>query len=118
MGATETSRQAYSTLDKLGLRQRTVYKQIEAMEKDPRHTDLPSNADVAKALNLPINQVTPRTLELRKAGFVKVQGVKKDRVTGKTVQTLCTANPNDNRLMELVEETEEPQYAAVSWLND
>ncbi len=123
MGVTETSRESYRSLDKLGQRQRVVYKQIEIMEQRARtEKDLPSNADVARALGYPINSITPRSLELKKAGFVKVAGTKKDSVTGKSVQTLRTSSPDESRLVNILKQEAEQEDnwkpSAVSWLKD
>jgi hypothetical protein len=84
--------------------------------------DLPSNADVARALGYPINSITPRSLELKKAGFVKVAGTKKDSVTGKSVQTLRTSSPDESRLVNILKQEAEQEDnwkpSAVSWLKD
>ena len=60
----ENSRIAYeSIVQSLGPRQKTVF---EALRNNPA-----SNKTLSKRMNLPINQITPRTLELRKKGIVK-----------------------------------------------
>lgn len=123
MSVTETSREAYHSLDHLGQRQRVVYKQIEIMEQRARtEKDLPSNADVARALGYPINSITPRSLELKKAGFVKVAGTKKDSVTGKSVQTLRTSSPDESNFVSILKQEAEQEDnwkpSAVSWLKD
>ena len=123
MAVTETSRDAYHTLTKMGHKQRLVYEQIKILEARAKDSDdLPSNADVAYELGWPINAITPRALELRKGGWLRVHGVKKDKATGRTVQTLCTADPNDKHLLDLVKEEQEDdsnwEPVAVSWLND
>lgn len=43
-----------------------------------------TNADIASALNLRINEITPRTFELRKFGLVLDAGRRTCRITGNT----------------------------------
>ena len=58
------SLEAYrSIVESLGPRQQIVF---EALRNNPA-----TNKTLAKRLGLEINQVTPRTLELRKLGLVK-----------------------------------------------
>lgn len=52
-----------SIVENLGPRQQIIF---EALRNNPA-----SNKTLAKRLGLEINQVTPRTLELRKKGLVK-----------------------------------------------
>ena len=52
-----------SIIENLGPRQKIVF---EALRNNPA-----SNKTLAKRLGFEINQVTPRTLELRKKGLVK-----------------------------------------------
>lgn len=52
-----------SIIESLGPRQKIVF---EALRNNPA-----SNKTLAKRLGFEINQVTPRTLELRKKGLVK-----------------------------------------------
>lgn len=60
----DTSLEAYrSIIESLGPRQKIVF---EALRNNPA-----SNKTLAKRLGFEINQVTPRTLELRKKGLVK-----------------------------------------------
>ena len=60
----ENSLNAYQTLiQNLAPKQQIVF---EALRNNPA-----SNKTLAKRLGLEINQVTPRTLELRKKGLVK-----------------------------------------------
>lgn len=44
-----------------------------------------SNSEIAKHLNIGINQVTGRIKELRDQGFVRVAGKKRDLTTNRTV---------------------------------
>lgn len=46
-----------------------------------------TNAEIAQALALPINHVTPRCLELRQLGLVLEAGRRRCRVTGNTAKT-------------------------------
>ena len=58
------SLEAYnSIIESLGPRQQIIF---EALRNNPA-----SNKTLAKRIGLEINQVTPRTLELRKKGIVK-----------------------------------------------
>ena len=60
----ENSRMAYEEIiQSLGPRQQIIY---EALRNNPA-----SNKTLSMRMKLPINQVTPRTLELRKKGLVK-----------------------------------------------
>jgi hypothetical protein len=45
-----------------------------------------TNAEIAAALSLPINHVTPRCLELRQLGLVLESGRRRCRVTGNTAK--------------------------------
>lgn len=61
----DTSIQAYeSILPELGERQLQVLNAFRKLE-------YATNAMVAKELNLPINSVTPRSLEIRKKGLIE-----------------------------------------------
>ena len=71
------SLEAYrSIVESLGPRQQIVF---EALRNNPA-----TNKTLAKRLGLEINQVTPRTLELRKKGLVK-KCIQKNK-TGITLQ--------------------------------
>ena len=63
----------------LGKRQKVVYNFL-------KHLGPSSNIDISKKMGLPINQVTPRMLELRKKGKVVDAGTKTCEYTGKTVK--------------------------------
>lgn len=125
--ATETSRKAYRELKDLGNRQRLVYAQVKYSEAFAagRSDRLPSNADIARALDLPINEITPRTSELRRLGWIRVHGKKRDCVTQKLVQTLCTADPNDKKLIDIFADKPAAEAVAASvpgeavrWMDD
>jgi len=65
----QTSLIAYKDIKKtLGKRQQQVLSALAI----PR-----SNAEIARALHLPINSVTPRVLELRNKGLVRKAGTTK-----------------------------------------
>jgi len=75
----QTSLQAYNEITpKLGYKQRMVYSAIAEL-KSPV-----SNAELANLLLWPINCVTPRVLELRKAGLVVYAGTRICQITGHT----------------------------------
>ena len=88
MVVAETSLKAYIDLvdsGELNRRQLQVYENL-------RYLKSASNLEVATEARLPINQVTPRMLELRKVGLVVSNGKRPCRVTGKTV---CVWQPAD-----------------------
>lgn len=59
----QTSLEAYIGLTNIGQRQAQVYYALKELGKA-------NNLMIAKKLNLPINQVTPRVLELRQKGII------------------------------------------------
>jgi hypothetical protein len=76
---TETSLLAYEeVLKDLGSRQQEVYFAIKQL----READ---NLTIAKYLNLPINSITPRTLELREKKLVGVAKVDLSPITHRKV---------------------------------
>ncbi len=75
----DTSMEAYkSILYGLGERQQVVYD----MFKD---IGFASNREISVALDVPINQITPRTNELVKSGLVVRRGKKLDHKTKRNV---------------------------------
>jgi DNA-binding MarR family transcriptional regulator len=62
-------------------------KHVAILNLVQKHPEL-SRADIADRLNVPINRVTPRVLELIKMGKLKVTGTTYDHKTGRNVQTL------------------------------
>jgi hypothetical protein len=76
---TETSLMAYEEVKvDLGDRQRAVYEALEVLKEA-------DNLSIARYLNLPINSVTPRTLELRKKKLVGVAKTDLSPVTNRKV---------------------------------
>lgn len=75
-----TSLFAYRTeiVPTIGTRQRVVYDEIM------RHKDV-TNTEISHFLGFPINTVTPRVNELRKAGLVCESVKRPCRITGRTV---------------------------------
>lgn len=72
----------------LGRRQRAVYEEIR---KYPNIT----NTELAAAMMMPINSITPRVKELREKGLVRL-GTKRDcKITRERV---CAWEVNDNKL--------------------
>lgn len=74
----DTSKEAFYALDNLGARQFQVYgilKQNGAM----------CNRQIAEALEIPINQITPRTNELVEAGAVEQAYKEIDEITNRRV---------------------------------
>lgn len=79
-GVQTTSLEAYRQIrPTLGRRQQQVFEFLSRV-KDA------SNSEIAHALNLPINQVTPRIYELRQKGVVADAGSRKCRRTGRNVK--------------------------------
>lgn len=79
MSVRDTSINAFREVKtELGARQHAVYNAIKTLV-------CPTNTEIAGYLTLPINQVTPRTNELVKKGYVIEYEKRKCSVTGKTV---------------------------------
>ena len=75
--ARQTSLWAHESIKQdLGRRQATVLEVIRNFPGCDNHF-------ISEKLKIPINQVTPRTLELRKMGKVKEAGQKKNIITGR-----------------------------------
>jgi hypothetical protein len=63
-GMRDTSLDAYRSIKiELGKRQQLVYNAIKTL-------GCPTNLEISRWLNIPINQITPRTNELVKLGMV------------------------------------------------
>ena len=78
---TDTSAEAFHfILNSIGRRQTAVYK---AIEKGVSMT----NSEIAVYLQLPINQVTPRTNELVKKGLVRNNGKRECNITHQKCMT-------------------------------
>jgi len=74
----DTSIDAYMGIKKeLGARQRAVFDVIG-------HLKSATNLEISNFMGLPINQVTPRTNELRKFGKVTDDGKRACTISGKT----------------------------------
>lgn len=52
-----------------------------------------TNAEIARALSVPINTITPRVLELRKMGLILDAGRRMCKVTGSTVHAWRAKHP-------------------------
>lgn len=76
----QTSRMAYDEVKKdgLGQRQEQVLDQFKYVESV-------CNGELARSLNMGINQITPRVSELREKGLVEEDHRGKDPATGRTV---------------------------------
>ena len=80
----DTSLDAWIVISQsLGPRQTLVY---QALRNNPA-----SNKTLAKRMNLPINQITPRVLELRKKNLVKKMYEEEDN--GHTAKVWGVCNP-------------------------
>lgn len=73
-----TSVEAYRSLNNLGERQRGVFGAIKDLK-------IACNSEIAVYLDMPINQITPRTNELVEAGLVEEGLRDKSPHTGKRV---------------------------------
>ncbi len=79
MSVRDTSLDAYQSIrPQLGARQQAVYDAIRTL-------GCPTNTELSRYLRLPINQITPRTNELREKGFVTECEKRTCGVTGRTV---------------------------------
>lgn len=75
-GVQETSKQAYHSLEDLSKRQRTVYENMKIIGSC-------TNLELSKFTGIPINQITPRTYELRHLGFVAEMEKRTCKVSGR-----------------------------------
>ncbi len=83
MTVTNTSLKAYHDIRVSGKLARRQYQVLENL----RYLNVATNTEVSNEAKLPINQVTPRMLELRKAGLVVQAGQRKCYITGRTCKT-------------------------------
>ena len=67
-GFSETSMEAYRSLENINQKQFKVYNTIQQIGEA-------TNSMIAEHLGWTINRVTPRCLELRKMGFVKLSKI-------------------------------------------
>ena len=75
----DTSLDSFQEIKKeLGKRQQLVYDIIKKL-------GCPTNLEMSRYSNVPINQITPRTNELVKLGFVKECEKRTCSISGKTV---------------------------------
>lgn len=88
MGTTETSKNALKEIKgKLEIRQETVMKAIKEIEEKQ---EPPTNMEIAQHLKWSINRITPRVLELRKKGKLRLKETRKCKVTNRTAMTWTT----------------------------
>lgn len=81
MSVSQTSLFAFEAVRQdLSERQRLVY---HALDPDVDY----SNTEISRLINLPINCITPRVLELRQKGLLKQHNVRLCKITGKEVMT-------------------------------
>ncbi len=72
-----TSRLAYETIKpELGDRQRAVYEEIKKLQPC-------TNMEIGHSMYVSINNVTPRTNELVKMGYVHAWGKRECKITGR-----------------------------------
>ena len=77
MGVRNTSRKAFHSLDDLGKRQRDV---LNTIWKFPYGI---CNLDISIYIEIPINQITPRTNELVNMGLVEESHRARNVITGR-----------------------------------
>lgn len=83
MSVQQTSLNAYKEMkDKIGTRQKEVLEEIRRMQNQGKDT---TNMELSYSLNREINTITPRVLELRKAGKVELSTKRKCKITGREV---------------------------------
>ena len=83
MGIVDTSLLAYADIKvELGTRQKTILDVIT-------YLGTCTNLEISKFLGLPINQVTPRVLELREKGCVELDTKRECKVSGRLVMAWC-----------------------------
>jgi predicted transcriptional regulator len=81
MGVRQTSLEAYDDIQpSLGARQEEILNAIKKL-------GCPTNLEISKYKRIPINQVTPRTKELREMGLVVECEKRECGVSGRTAMT-------------------------------
>lgn len=114
MAVATTSKQAYSSLKKMGEKQRAVHEALGEM-------GVACNQDIADHLGWTINRVTGRMNELRTMGYVELHGIKVNQF-GNNVKTWRVCDPETNkRINDIKEEADAERRttsSAVSWLYD
>jgi predicted ArsR family transcriptional regulator len=88
MTVTNTSLKAYYDIKASGKLGRRQYQVLENL----RYLKEATNTEVSVEARLPINQVTPRMLELRKSGLVVQASQRKCGITGRTAKTWRVAD--------------------------
>ncbi len=88
MTVTNTSLRAYYDIRASGKLGRRQYQVLENL----RYLRIATNTEVSVEAKLPINQVTPRMLELRKAGLVVQEGQRACKITGRACKTWRVAD--------------------------
>lgn len=112
MAVTETSKQSYRQLKNLGTRQLAVHRAIGEL-------GTASNREIAKYLDRPVNEITPRVKELREYGYVAEHGKKWDKETKRNVIAWCVTDPYAQKRIDLLSDpADDIQPKAVGWLYD
>ena len=92
MGIQQTSLDAFEQIrHELGERQILVYQAFK------KH-GLKTNLELSVLLEIPINQVTPRTNELVKKGFIKEKGRRPCSISGRNAIIWGVHNQHNHRL--------------------
>lgn len=91
MTATATSKDSYRKITDLGNRQQAFYRAVTNLGSA-------SNRQIAKYLDVPVNEITPRCKELRDLGFIVENGKQYDYETGRNVTMWCIKDPAEQRL--------------------
>jgi predicted transcriptional regulator len=99
MSVSGTSKEAYAKLrDKLGDKQLKVFEAIDRL-------GVASNEAIADHLGWPINRVTGRVSELKKFGFIDVEGLGKNK-SGFSAKLWSVRNRNDKELERIANDCE------------
>lgn len=110
-----TSLKAYRELKTLGRDQQTLYDKVLWFENAPY--GLPSRRDLATALDWETSRVAARVNDLIRYGYLKEQGTKTDKNTGKTVKCLTTASPVDAHVVQIVKYRKVVKHVAIRWMD-
>ena len=94
MAVAQTSIFAYRNIKQLGDKQEQVFNAVKALGRA-------TNEEIADYLGWQINRVTGRTNELRRYGFLTVDGTKKSK-SGMSAKVLVVTDPHDRKLRELL----------------
>lgn len=90
----QTSLFAYNNIKRLGAKQEEVFEAVRELGRA-------TNEEIADHLGWAINRVTGRTNELRRFGYLTVDGTKKSK-SGMSAKVLVVTDPQDRKLREIL----------------